>query len=165
MKRLIPFLLIATLVVGCSERPVSTAKYFAGEPVAHWRAEIKSLDAKKRQHAADVLGNVGPIDPGAIPALTAALKDKDAKVRLAAVLALSKIGSPAERITSSLDTVPRSRTATTPSDSVGSAETRFAIGKAPSPTRSGSNHLDGQRRQGDGVAPVQRRRHPRHHLR
>jgi HEAT repeat protein len=95
MKRLIPLLLFATLIIGCRERPVSTAKYFAGEPVEHWLTEIKSPDAKKRQHAADVLGNVGPIDPGAIPALTAALKDKDAKVRLAAVLALSKIGPPA----------------------------------------------------------------------
>src|SRR5262249_36324573 len=95
MKRVIPLLLLISTLAGCREKPKITAKYFAGEPVEHWLKEIKSPDAKRRLHAADVLGNVGPVDPGAIPALTAALKDKDAKVRAAAVLALSKIGPPA----------------------------------------------------------------------
>jgi HEAT repeat protein len=83
------------IALGCRKGPVATAKYFEGEPVEHWLTQMKSPDAKKRKHAADVLGNVGLIDPGAVPALTAALKDQDAKVRLAAVLALSKIGPPA----------------------------------------------------------------------
>ncbi len=95
MKRVLLLALLIALAAGCRDKPATAARYFEGEPVEHWLAEIKSPDAKKRKHAADGLGNVGPVDPGAIPALTAALKDKDAKVRVAAVLALSKIGPPA----------------------------------------------------------------------
>ena len=52
---------------------------------------INSTDAKKRKHAADVLGNVGPVDPRAVPALIEALKDKDATVRTHAASALERI--------------------------------------------------------------------------
>jgi HEAT repeat protein len=41
---------------------------------------------------ADELGNIGPGDPAALPALTGALKDADAGVRCEAVLALLKYG-------------------------------------------------------------------------
>ena len=82
-------------VVGCGAG-APKEKYFSGEPVEHWLAAMKSPDPKTRKKAADVLGNVGPVDPGAIPALMLAVKDPDPKVRDAAVLGLSKIG-PAAR--------------------------------------------------------------------
>lgn len=86
----IPLLLAA--VVGCGRSDGPKEKYFAGETVDHWLAELRSADPKKRKKAADVLGNVGPADPRAVPALTEAARDKDAKVREAVVLGLSKIG-------------------------------------------------------------------------
>ena len=73
---------------------------------------IKSTDAKKRKHAADVLGNVGPVDPRAVPALIEAVKDKDAKVRDAAVLGLSKIGEPAAAAESVLQEALKDKDAT-----------------------------------------------------
>ncbi len=82
-------------VAGCGA-DAPKEKYFSGETVEHWLAAIKSPDPKTRKKAADVLGNVGPVDPGAIPALILAVKDPDPKVRDAAVLGLSKIG-PAAR--------------------------------------------------------------------
>lgn len=87
--------LVALLAAGCGGPTVPTAKFFSGQPTAHWVQEMKSRDAKVRKHAADVLGNVGTADPDAIPALAAAVKDPDPRVRDAAVLGLSKIGPPA----------------------------------------------------------------------
>ena len=94
MRRLLPLCSLA-LLAGCHPPAGPPEKYFSGEPVAHWLEAVRSPDAKVRKHAVDVLGNVGPTDPGAIPALIVALGDKDAKVRTAAVLGLSKIGPPA----------------------------------------------------------------------
>lgn len=93
MNRILLIAMLA-LLVGCN-RPKTTAKYFSGEPVEHWLTAIKNQDPKLRKKAADVLGNVGPADGRAIPALIEALKDNDANVRDAAVLGLSKIGPPA----------------------------------------------------------------------
>lgn len=91
------FILLVPLVLlsGCGRADAPKEKYFSGEPVEHWLTAIKSTDPKTRKKAADVLGNVGPIDPGAIPALIVAARDSDPKVRDAAVLGLSKIGPPA----------------------------------------------------------------------
>jgi HEAT repeats len=86
---------LALLAAGCSREKVPAELYFSGEPVSHWVEAAKSPDPKVRKKAVDVLGNVGPADPAAIPALIVAVKDKDAGVRDAAVLALSKIGPPA----------------------------------------------------------------------
>ena len=97
-------LLAAVLAAGCGNSPsVPTAKYFSGQPVEHWLGEIKTGDAKARKRAADVLGNVGPTDPAALPALIASLADKDAGVRAAALLGLSKNGPAAA------DALPRVR--------------------------------------------------------
>ena len=95
MKRTVFLMVLCAALTGCGGSDGPKEKYFSGEPVDHWLEGIKSTDAKKRKHAADVLGNVGPVDPRAVPALIEAVKDKDAKVRDAAVLGLSKIGEPA----------------------------------------------------------------------
>ena len=89
MRLIAALFLLAALGCGPS---VPKEKYFSGEPVDHWLEAIHSPDAKVRKNAADVLGNVGPIDSRAIPALIDAIRDPDPKVRDAAVLGLSKIG-------------------------------------------------------------------------
>ena len=89
-------LLCALFSVGCGTGTVPTAKYFFEKPVSHWLTQATNANPKVRLKAVEVLGNVGPVDPGAIPALIVALKDKDAKVRTAAVVGLAKIGSAAD---------------------------------------------------------------------
>ena len=108
----------AVLALGCGRSDVPTAKYFSGEPVPHWLEAIKSTDPKTRKRAADVLGNVGPVDPGAVPALIAAVKDPDPKVRDAAVLALSKIGPPAVAAAPVLEDATRDKDPTVRSHAV-----------------------------------------------
>ena len=94
--RTVRVLLVAAVVAaGCHRNPGPKGLYFSGEPVAHWLEAARSPDPKVRKKAVDILGNVGPADPAAIPALAEAVKDKDPAVRDAAVLALSKIGPPA----------------------------------------------------------------------
>ena len=88
------FLLLAIVLIGCSRPPSMTAAH--GKTVEHWVSALNDKDAKTRRKAAEVLGNVGAIDPTVIPALTAALKDRDAKVRAEAVLSLLKIGPAAK---------------------------------------------------------------------
>jgi HEAT repeat protein len=77
---------------GKSEPPLTAG----GRPVSHWLDELKKPDPKARKKAVRELGHVGPADPAAIPAVTAAVKDKDAAVRREAVLALLNLG-PAAR--------------------------------------------------------------------
>lgn len=105
------FLILLALTMGCN-RPKTTAKYFSGEPVEHWLAAINDPDSKVRKKAADVLGNVGPIDSQAIPALISALKDRDPAVRDAAVLALSKIGPPAASAAPALEEAAKDKDST-----------------------------------------------------
>src|SRR6516165_3215507 len=93
MRRLVVAALLAALV-GCARQspPLS-----GGKPVSHWVDTLKSgPDARERKKAAFELGNVGPTDPSAQPALIAALKDRDAAARCAAIAALLKFG-PAAR--------------------------------------------------------------------
>ena len=96
-------MMLSLFLVGCSRTDVPKEKYFRGEPVEHWLEAIKSLDPKTRKKAADVLGNVGPVDPRAVPALIEAVKDRDSKVRDAAVLGLAKIGTLASSAESVLE--------------------------------------------------------------
>ncbi|MFO0938259.1 MAG: HEAT repeat domain-containing protein [Gemmataceae bacterium] len=101
-------LALSLTACGCGSRPVTTAKYFSGEPVSHWLDQAKSTNAKQRLKALDVLGNVGPADPGAIPALITGIKDKDAKCRSASILALSKIGPDAKAALPALNEISQS---------------------------------------------------------
>jgi HEAT repeat protein len=91
MRYAVLLMMFSVVMLGCS-RTEAPKKYFSGEPVEHWLEAIKSPDPKIRKKAADVLGNVGPVDLRSIPALIGAVKDADPKVRDAAVLSLSKIG-------------------------------------------------------------------------
>src|SRR5262245_20251157 len=88
-------LMVCLCAPGCGGGDVPKEKSFGGRPVEHWLEALKGRDPNARRKAAEVLGNVGPIDPRAVPALIGAVKDRDARVRDAAVLSLSKIGPPA----------------------------------------------------------------------
>src|SRR5262245_66354994 len=62
------------------------------------KALVKDLQATKpvtREQAAAALGNLGPGAVEAVPALAEALKDKDARVRHEALIALERIGAAA----------------------------------------------------------------------
>lgn len=90
-----PSLRLAVLIglltaTGCG--PPDAPLTAGGHPVAYWLAELGKPDAKARAKAVKELGRVGPADPAAIPAVTGALKDRDAGVRKAAVLALLNLG-------------------------------------------------------------------------
>jgi HEAT repeat protein len=91
-------LLILLAVFGCGRSPATLA---GGKPVAHWVEALHDRDVKLRKKAAFKLGNVGPADPAALPALVGALDDPDPAVRSEVILALIKFGSAAR------DTLPR----------------------------------------------------------
>ena len=89
---------------GCGKTdPVSAG----GRPVAEWVAALTSPDAKIRKTAALKLGNVGPADPTVLPALIAALEDRDPKVRSEVVLALVKFGPDAREAAARLEEMRR----------------------------------------------------------
>lgn len=85
--------LILALNAGCGPAPPTLA---GGKPVAHWLTVLHSPDPKERREAADKLGNVGPADAAACPALVEALRDPDAQVRGKAILGLTKCGAAAK---------------------------------------------------------------------
>jgi HEAT repeat protein len=87
--RMLALLVLAVLVTGCSKSAPTLA---GGKPIEAWVAALKDPDAKTRKTAAAKLGNVGPADPAAFPALHDALKDRDAGVRCEVILALVKFG-------------------------------------------------------------------------
>ena len=47
-----------------------------GKPVSHWLTALHAPDAKEREEAARKLGNVGPADAAACPALVEALRSR-----------------------------------------------------------------------------------------
>jgi HEAT repeat protein len=67
-----------------------------------WAEVLRGSNAKARRRAAFTLGNIGPSDPVAVPALINALKDADAGVRREAILALLKTGAAAQEAVSLL---------------------------------------------------------------
>jgi len=88
--------LIVVVAVGLTSCARKSGPVTAGgRPAAEWAADLGSADAAVRKKAARELGRIGAADPAAVPALIRALKDKDAGVREAAVLALLAIGPPA----------------------------------------------------------------------
>jgi HEAT repeat protein len=87
------FASLLIVLAGCRETPVTSAH---GKPVSHWVGALRDSDARVRKRAVAALGNVGPADKAAIPALIEAVKDRDATVRGEAILALLKLGPAAK---------------------------------------------------------------------
>ena len=101
MKLFVPFAGLTLIVLSGCSNPSPTLS--GGKPVEHWVVSLQtSPDAKLRKEAAFKLGNVGPSDPVASPALVAALKDRDAVVRCEVILALVKFGRSAQAAVSPL---------------------------------------------------------------
>jgi HEAT repeat protein len=89
---------------GCGKAPPTLA---GGKPVRHWVEALQSPDARLRKTAVFKLGNVGPADPAALPALLGALEDRDDSVRCEAILAVLKCGSPAREAIPILSVIER----------------------------------------------------------
>src|SRR5260370_32293816 len=108
--------LVVVFLIGCSRTPTMMTVH--GQTVEHWVGALSDKDAKTRRKAAEVLGNVGAVDPAIVPALTAALKDRDAKVRAEVVLSLLKIGPPAQDAVAALTEARNDRDATVRANAV-----------------------------------------------
>jgi HEAT repeats len=83
--------LLVVCLAGCGE---SEPTMVHGRSVAYWLQALQNHDARLRKKAVEELGNVGSTDAALVPALIQAVKDPDAGVRDAAVLALFKIDAP-----------------------------------------------------------------------
>jgi HEAT repeat protein len=80
---------LVVLASGCGQAQPTLA---GGKPVSHWLKALQGPDPKVRKTAVTKLGNVGTADPAALPAVIGSLKDPDAGVRCAAILALVRSG-------------------------------------------------------------------------
>src|SRR5262245_6692165 len=100
MRRCLLGGLVALTIAGCQKAEPPKA---GGKPVSYWVDALKESDAKVRKKAAFKLGNVGPTDGAALPALLGALEDADPGVRCEAVLALMKFGPPAREAIPTLE--------------------------------------------------------------
>jgi HEAT repeat protein len=80
---------LAVALAGCGNGPPTVS---SGKPVAYWVQAVKDPDIRLRKKAVAALGNVGPADAAAIPALTAAVADALPEIRREAILALLKSG-------------------------------------------------------------------------
>ena len=91
--RILAFVFLALIVVGCRQAEPTLS---GGKPIDHWILALNDPDPNVRKIAATKLGNVGPADPAAFPALHAALNDREAVVRCEVILALLKFGPQAK---------------------------------------------------------------------
>jgi HEAT repeat protein len=85
-------------VSGCGGAPPAMAG-------GKWAKALRDPSAKVRKQAAFTLGNIGPSDPTALPALIGALKDTESAVRCEAILALVKFGPAAREARPALLTI------------------------------------------------------------
>jgi HEAT repeat protein len=81
--------ILVLLLIGCGQPRAMLA---GGKPVNHWLKALQNPDPKVRKTAVTKLGNIGPADSAALPAINGALKDPDAAVRCEAILALLRSG-------------------------------------------------------------------------
>jgi HEAT repeat protein len=93
MQRLFLFAFLCLLAFGCGQAQPTLS---GGKPVEHWIRALDDSDSRVRKEAASKLGNAGPVNAAVLPALVAALKDPDAKVRCEVILALAKFGTDAK---------------------------------------------------------------------
>ena len=91
--RILALVVLAFLASGCRQAEPTRA---GGKPIDQWVLALNDPDPKARKTAATKLGNVGPTDPAAFPALHAALNDREAVVRCEVILALLKFGPQAK---------------------------------------------------------------------
>src|SRR3954453_20434908 len=96
---------LVIVLAGCTKAP--TALMAHGKPVQHWLEALRDPDAKARRRAAEVLGNIGAVDPAVLAALTEAVKDRDGSVRTEVVLALMKMGPAARAAVPALEGVQK----------------------------------------------------------
>ena len=92
MNRLLVCTLLPLAICGCREHQPTLS---GGKPPAHWLEAVKDPDVKVRKTAVFKLGNAGPNEPAAFPAVMDALKDPEPVVRCEAVLAILKFGDQA----------------------------------------------------------------------
>ncbi len=97
-------LLLVLGICGCGRSPVTLA---GGKPVAYWIEALNNPDVKLRKKAVSKLGNVGPADAAALPALIGALDDRDAGVRCEAIISLLKFGPGARDALAKLEDMQR----------------------------------------------------------
>lgn len=76
-----------------------------GKPVDHWIERSRDPSDRVRKEAVAKLGNVGNADPAVLPALIAAVKDKDSAVRREAIVGILKYGPEASDARESLTIV------------------------------------------------------------
>jgi HEAT repeat protein len=91
--RILAFFVLAIVASGCSKAGPTLA---GGKPIDHWIQALNDPNPNVRKTAATKLGNVGPTDPAALPALQTALNDRDGTVRCEVILALVKFGPAAK---------------------------------------------------------------------
>jgi HEAT repeat protein len=87
--RYVLWAVLALFSGGCG-KPRPTLAH--GKPLGAWVEALQDPKADVRKRAAKVLGNIGPVDPAVVPALTGAVGDRDARVRAEAVRALLRLG-------------------------------------------------------------------------
>jgi HEAT repeat protein len=104
--RLVVMALGLLCLAGCGQPRPTLA---GGKPVAHWLRAVDDPDPRVRKEAVFKLGNVGPTEAEALPAVTKALKDPDAAVRREAILALMKFGADAKTAETALTELQHDR--------------------------------------------------------
>jgi HEAT repeat protein len=93
MRRVLLTAVLVAAVAGCGP---ATPTLAGGKPATHWVEALKDPNDIVRKKAAFELGNVGPTDAAAFPALKDALKDAAPAVRREAIKALVKFGAKAK---------------------------------------------------------------------
>jgi HEAT repeat protein len=95
---------MAVLAAGCKQAQPTVV---GGRPVPYWIEALHNPDPLVRKKAVAKLGNVGPADAAALPAIHGALKDPDPRVRCEAIVALLQFGEEAASATAILEDLER----------------------------------------------------------
>jgi HEAT repeat protein len=129
MKWPVAMVVLAALLSGCGQ-PLPTQA--GGKPVSYWVQALQNPDPKVRRMAVFKLGNVGPADAAALPAVQGALKDRDPRVRGEAILALMKFGADARTALQALNELRHDRDGQVRADAARAVE-KLAVNVDSSP--------------------------------